>query len=284
MSLLSELNSISPLVKEYAKDVFQTFGLTKEELLEQTRCNIYLAHKNTDTSVKKVVKFYRRCKKSSQRFYNEVAIAKKLKHPNIIIFEEAASFPKHHALIMPYCELGALYNMIGKVPIHISEHYFLQTCSAVKYLHDNFIVHRDIKLDNILVDANQKVYLTDFDMSCTVSWESSIVHNAGGTTGYRAPEMVMSPKGSYDGYKLDVFALGVVLFCLIFEKDVEDLDETSMSYLDMVKTYIWTFPVHFYKNVLECMLEPDPKARWDMRGLIKGLGQASWLAARVSNL
>ncbi|KAI8793155.1 CBL-interacting serine/threonine-protein kinase 16 [Biomphalaria glabrata] len=280
MSQMSNTTSRPPLVKKYSTDVFQTFGLTKEQFLTRTRCEIYLAHKNTDTTQKKIVKFCKRSKACTIRFHTEVAIMKKLKHPNIMVFDEAATFPDHHAIIMPYCEIGALYNMIGKVPLNYSEHYFLQTCSAVKYLHDNFILHRDIKLDNILVDKNHKIYLTDFDMSCTLRPECPTVQNMAGTESYMAPEMVKSPTGSYNGYKLDIYALGVVLFCLIFEKDVTQ----RLDYLTMVKTYIWTFPLHFYKNVLEHMLEPEPDARWDMYSLVSALGQAYWLTDRVKLL
>ncbi|KAH9523826.1 hypothetical protein Btru_047129 [Bulinus truncatus] len=268
-----------PVVEKHTGDVFETFGLIKEELLMKTKSRIYLAHCKENGAVKKVVKLFSKRKNTTRRFYTEVGIMKKLVHPNIMVFLEAGSFPRHHAMTLPYCGQGALYNLIGKISFHMMERYFLQTVSAVKYLHDMNIVHRDIKLDNILVDDGHRIFLTDFDLSCSVVPGCPTVDKRVGTEQYLAPEMVKSPSGSYNGFKLDIYALGVVLFCLLFEKDVEDRED----YLAMVRNYVWVFPVHFYKHILQWMLEEDPDWRWDLPSLISALGKASWLADKVQN-
>ncbi|CAL1549123.1 unnamed protein product, partial [Lymnaea stagnalis] len=125
---------------------------------------IYLAHLKFDKSVKKVVKVFRRDEKSTKRFFNELSLLKSLQHPNVMALEKAGSFSDHHAIIMPYCDGGALYNLIGRMTQEEMEHYFLQMCGGLKYLHSRGIVHRDIKLDNILVSGSQ-IVITDFDMS-----------------------------------------------------------------------------------------------------------------------
>ncbi|KAH9491403.1 hypothetical protein Btru_031261 [Bulinus truncatus] len=265
------------LVREHSKDVFTTFGMTKGQLLMATKNFVYLAHRKENSFEKKVVKIFKRTKNSTRRFHTEVGIMKKLNHHNIMVFEEAGSFPRHHAMILPYCGKGAMYNVIGKTPFHLAEDYFLQIVSAVKYLHGVNIVHRDIKLGNILVDDSHRVFLTDFDLSCSVVPGNPTVERMAGTKQYMAPEMIMSPEGSYDGFKLDIYSLGVVLLCLIFDKDLEDRED----YLDQVITYNWESLGYFYKFVLQSMLEDNPDWRWDIPSLIAALEEAPWLADRV---
>ncbi|CAL1546795.1 unnamed protein product, partial [Lymnaea stagnalis] len=139
--------------------------------------------------VKKVVKVSRRDEKSTKRFFNELSLLKGLQHPNVMAFEKAGSFSDHHAIIMPYCNGGALYNLIGKMTIGEIEDYFLQMCGGLKYLHSRGIVHRDIKLDNILVNGSQ-IVITDFDMSSGIIPGTSLVRHKMGTEPYMAPEMI----------------------------------------------------------------------------------------------
>ncbi|XP_059153410.1 uncharacterized protein LOC131939226 [Physella acuta] len=230
-------------------DMFEILGVRKVETLERTKQKIYLATLEEDPTVKKVLKVFKNTKRSYQAFLLEVRVLEKICHPNVMVYEISMSFPKHNVIGMPYCELGALYNMIGKIGQRQIDHYLLQMCSAVKYLLGQNIVHRDIKLDNILLDAEHHLYITDFDMSC----------------------------------KLDMYALGVVLWCLLFQCDCDEPEET-LDYLKMTKTFVWPFPMLLYKNVLENLLHPDPASRWDISQLIETLGAAAWLAERVQQL
>lgn len=80
-----------------------------------------------------------------------------------------------------------------------------------------------------------------------------------------------------------MYAFGVVLWCLLFARDCDEPEET-LDYLMMTKTFVWSFPMLLYKNVLENLLHPDPVIRWDILKLIETLGTASWLSERVQQL
>ncbi|XP_059153409.1 uncharacterized protein LOC131939225 [Physella acuta] len=263
--------------------MFEIVGVRKVKTLERTKQKIYLATLEEDPTVKKVLKVFKNTKRSYQAFLREVRVLEKICHPNVMVYEISMSFPKHNVIGMPYCELGALYNMIGMIGQRQIDHYLLQMCSAVKYLHGQNIVHRDIKLDNILLDAEHHLYITDFDMSCKVQPGCVLVNRKVGTVPYMAPEMLQNPEGWYDGFKLDMYALGVVLWCLLFQCDCDEPEET-LDYLKMTKTFVWPFPMLLYKNVLENLLHPDPASRWDISQLIETLGEAAWLAERVQQL
>ena len=93
---------------------------------------------------------------------NEIDILKKLDHPNVLKILEFYSTPKAYYIITGYCSKGELYNQITN---RFSEHQlavlFYQVFSGLLYLHSNNIVHRDLKLENILISEIEQDILTD---------------------------------------------------------------------------------------------------------------------------
>ncbi|XP_059175899.1 sperm motility kinase Y-like [Physella acuta] len=259
--------------------VFKCLDLAKVKLLSDTRSKVYLAIEREKPHEKKVVKVFRNTESSFNSFINEIEMVKKLKHPNIMMYDRAVAMPKYNILVMPYCERGGLYKRVGRISQRETDRYFLQMCGAIKYLHGLNIVHRDIKLDNFLLDAQHQLHLTDFEMACRVKPGCPTVHLQMGTLQYMAPEMLAEPEGSYNGFKLDIYALGVALWCILFEKDSQDIED----YLGIARSYTGRYPCIFYKWILENVLHPDPELRWDISQLIQGLCR-SWLEDRAKAL
>lgn len=90
--------------------------------------------------------------------------------------------------------------------------FFKQLCESLKYIHSQGIVHRDLKLDNILIDDRNNLKLIDFGFSICVDKDQKLKIFCG-TPSFMAPEIVQ--KKDYNGFATDIWSLGVILFVML---------------------------------------------------------------------
>lgn len=116
--------------------------------------------------------------------------------------------------LMSNGELIGYIRIGGRLSEQIARLYFLQLIEAVQYLHLKGIVHRDIKAENILLDDEFQLKLSDFGFAAPINGKdgSGHLHTYKGTYRYMAPEIHAAP--GYSGEKVDVFACGVLLFIM----------------------------------------------------------------------
>ena len=123
-----------------------------------------------------------------------------------------------------------LYNYLlrhGAIPIEKVQKIFTQLLGAVIYVHNMSCVHRDLKLENILLDKNENVKLCDFGF--TREYEGKLAHlqTFCGTICYSAPEMLKGEK--YAGEKVDVWSLGIILYALLTGELPFDDDDNMVT-------------------------------------------------------
>lgn len=143
-------------------------------------------------------------------------------------------------IIMSYCQGGDLLNALtecnGGLEMRLVQRIFTELCLAVKYLHDNLIIHRDLKLENILLthsleeikvmannDAerdrylnNNIIQLTDFGLCKEIDNYEELCTARCGSEDYVSPEILMGVP--YDGRLSDSWAMGVILYCLLEDR------------------------------------------------------------------
>lgn len=157
-------------------------------------------------------------KKSVKR---EMKIMEKLDHPNIAKLYEAFESPKQVFLIMEYVNGGSLHGYLKmkpnrQMPELEAKFLWRQVVQAIYYCHQRNVTHRDIKLENILLDETKTVAkLIDFGFSTCIPHERKVKIFCG-TPSYMAPEIVS--KIEYSGPPADIWALGVLLFALLCGK------------------------------------------------------------------
>ncbi|CAO2834335.1 unnamed protein product [Amaranthus hypochondriacus] len=163
------------------------------------------------------VKFIERGHKIDEHVQREIMNHSSLKHPNIIRFKEVLLTPTHLAIVMEYASGGELFERIcnaGRFREDEARFFFQQLISGVSYCHSMQICHRDLKLENTLLDgsAAPRVKICDFGYS-----KSSVLHSqpksAVGTPAYIAPEVLS--KREYDGKIADVWSCGVTLYVML---------------------------------------------------------------------
>lgn len=163
------------------------------------------------------VKFIERGRRIDENVQREIINHRALRHPNIIRFKEVFLTPTHLAIVMEYAAGGELFERIcnaGRFSEDEARYFFQQLISGVSYIHGMEICHRDLKLENTLLDGSPapQLKICDFGYS-----KSSVLHSQPkstvGTPAYIAPE-VLSRK-EYDGKTADVWSCGVTLYVML---------------------------------------------------------------------
>ncbi|XP_040594798.1 uncharacterized protein LOC121137051 [Mesocricetus auratus] len=145
----------------------------------------------------------------------EINIMKSLKHPNIIELLNVFQSRDTTFLVMEHASQGDLFGHIMQQRCLIeseARRLFTQILLAVQYCHNNQIVHRDIKANNILLDCMGNAKLCDFGLAAKVP-PGDLMTDSCGTPLYCAPEVFSGE--AYDGFRADIWSLGVLLFLMV---------------------------------------------------------------------
>ncbi|KAL8179037.1 UNVERIFIED_CONTAM: NUAK SNF1-like kinase 2 [Gekko kuhli] len=145
----------------------------------------------------------------------EIEIMSSLNHPHIIAVHEVFENSSKIVIVMEYASKGDLYDYISerqRLTEQEARHFFRQVVSAVYYCHKNGIVHRDLKLENILLDSNGNIKIADFGLS-NVFQQDRFLQTFCGSPLYASPEIVNGRP--YKGPEVDSWSLGVLLYILI---------------------------------------------------------------------
>ncbi|CAI0422177.1 unnamed protein product [Linum tenue] len=217
------------------------------------------------------VKYIERGSKIDEHVQREIMNHRSLKHPNIIRFKEVLLTPTHLAIVMEYAAGGELFEKIcnaGRFSEDEARFFFQQLISGVSYCHSMQICHRDLKLENTLLDGSPapRLKICDFGYS-----KSAVLHSQPkstvGTPAYIAPE-VLSRK-EYDGKIADVWSCGVTLYVmLVGGYPFEDPDDPR----NFKKTIQRILSVHYSipdyvrvskecKHLLSTIFVADPEKR-----------------------
>merc|ERR1719356_763487 len=154
------------------------------------------------------------------RVFSEIQSLRNLKHAHVISIVDVVEHPDAIVFIVEFAgggELRAYAEKNGPLSEEESRVFFKQIVRAVHYVHSKKIIHRDLKLENILLDKENRCKIVDFGLSDYVSTKERTVTDAG-TEAYLAPEVYNGSSGDADPYKIDVWGLGVILFALAHGK------------------------------------------------------------------
>ncbi|XP_035855992.1 serine/threonine-protein kinase DCLK2 isoform X4 [Sander lucioperca] len=218
-----------------------------------------------------------KCTGKEHLIENEVAVLRKVKHPNIIMLIEEVDTPSELYLVMELVKGGDLFDAItssAKYTERDAGVMVYNLAGALKYLHSTNIVHRDIKPENLLVfeypDGTKSLKLGDFGLATVVEGP---LYTVCGTPTYVAPEIISE---SGYGLKVDIWAAGVITYILLcgfppFRSESnlqEDLfEQILMGQLDFPSPY-WDNITDSAKELIGKMLQVNAEARYTAQDIL----------------
>ncbi|KAJ8686677.1 hypothetical protein QAD02_022471 [Eretmocerus hayati] len=198
------------------------------------------------------------------KVYREVEIMKQLKHPHIVKLYQVMETDYLLYMVCEYVSNGEIFDYIkryGRMDEPSARSVFAQIVSAVEYCHSTGVAHRDLKIENLLLDAHMNVKLADFGFSNRFA-PGEMLSTYCGSPPYAAPEVFRGKL--YDAPAIDVWSMGVVLFVLVcgalpFDgSTLQTLRERVLSGRFRVPYFVTTD----CENLIRKMLVLDPTKRY----------------------
>lgn len=262
---------------------------------------------STQVAVKIIRKEKLNDKTRLEKVNREVRILQGLDHPNIVRLHEMVETDRTMGIVLEYAPCGELFNFILNQRYLKDQHakrLFAQLVSAVGYLHKKGIIHRDLKLENLLLDRNHNIIVTDFGFAnrfdpndelgeqieanlhdrkfvgkyklaepdANQMRRGDLMATSCGSPCYAAPELVISD-GIYTGRKVDVWSIGVILYAMLagylpYDDDPRNPDGDNInllySYISETDLKFPDYVTPHARDLLKRILKPNPRIRADL--------------------
>eukprot|EP00929_Paragymnodinium_shiwhaense_P087318 TRINITY_DN47541_c0_g1_i1.p1 TRINITY_DN47541_c0_g1~~TRINITY_DN47541_c0_g1_i1.p1 ORF type:complete len:1263 (+),score=275.36 TRINITY_DN47541_c0_g1_i1:85-3873(+) len=158
----------------------------------------------------------RRVAEAKKCLRQEVSVLKRLNgHANVIQLFEVIETSQHVVLVMEFAAGGDLLKYVRqrrRLSEQCSQDFFRQLMEGIEYMHGLSVVHRDIKLENLLLDSFGCLKIADFGVAVMAA-ANTILSDQCGTPSYVAPEIVL--EGGYEGFPVDIWSAGIVLYAML---------------------------------------------------------------------
>eukprot|EP00127_Corallochytrium_limacisporum_P007211 Clim_evm84s243 gene=Clim_evmTU84s243 len=209
-------------------------------------------------------------KTSARKLFREVRIMKMLNHPNVVKLYEVIDTTKELFLVLEYCSGGEVFDYLvahGKMKERDARKYFRQILAGVAYCHSMHVIHRDLKAENLLLDADMNIKVADFGFSNNFEWDGKL-NTWCGSPPYAAPELFQGKE--YVGPEVDIWSLGVILYVLSCGSLPFDGDTLSKL---RARVVAGKFKIPFYmstdcERLIKSMLVTDNSKRLSMKQLL----------------
>ncbi|WVN89881.1 uncharacterized protein L203_105111 [Cryptococcus depauperatus CBS 7841] len=262
-------NAYQELAKELESDKVKVVGgYTLGRVIgEGAYGSVHLAtHRltGTRTAIKKIPKSF------TPQLTREIHHHRRLHHPHIVHLYEIIATELHIWLVTELCSGGELFDYLverGRMLEGEARRLFGELAVAVGWMHRQGVVHRDLKLENVLLDGELKIKLGD--LGFVREWQRGrLMDTYCGTTGYASPEMLSCRK--YLGVETDIWSLGIILYILLCGGlPFDDDDERVMKELIQKGKYQepdWLSEEA--KDLIRGMLMHDPAQRLSIENIL----------------
>ncbi|GAA5917827.1 hypothetical protein JCM8208_000784, partial [Rhodotorula glutinis] len=205
--------------------------------------------------------------KTKSKLFAEIKIHQAMQHPNIIAFESCFEDEGNVYMQLELCSNGSLLDLL-RVRKRYSEpearFYLTQLVGACDYMHANSVIHRDLKLGNLMLDSNMDLRVGDFGLAALVKFPGERKKTICGTPNYIAPEILFDSKGGHS-FEVDIWSIGVILYTLLIGRPPFQTKDVKNIYRK-IRDNAYTFPADHALSpesldLISWILNPTPTSR-----------------------
>ena len=239
-----------------------TFGIVKLAQDKKTKEKV---------AIKILEKKKIKTEEDKRRVQTEIEILQKMSHINVIKAKKILKDSENIYIMMEYCEKGELFHYIEKEICLSNDEaacYFYQLINGLEYIHQKGIVHRDLKLENLLLSKTNLLKIIDFGLSSYYD-SNKLLSTPCGSLCYASPELLSGQK--YDGILIDIWSVGVILYAMLCGYLPFDDENHGMLYKRIINTEL-DIPEHLEEDsvdMLRKILVNEPKKRITIKEIKK---------------
>ncbi|KAF9479342.1 Pkinase-domain-containing protein [Pholiota conissans] len=223
---------------------------------------------------KVVTKSSLKTKKAKTKLYAEIKIHRSLEHPNIVNFQECFEDEDNVYMTLELCPSGSLMDMLRRRRRFTepeSRFFMVQLIGACHYMHTHQVIHRDLKLGNLFLDANMNVKVGDFGLAALIENPGERKKTICGTPNYIAPEVLFDTANGHS-FEVDTWSIGVILYTLVIGRPPFQTKDVKAIY-KRIRDNEYEFPTErvissAVQNLIQQILTPDPSQRPSLHEIV----------------
>ncbi|GJJ15054.1 hypothetical protein Clacol_009329 [Clathrus columnatus] len=223
--------------------------------------------KGVRCAIKVITKSSLKTKKAKTKLYAEIKIHRSLTHPNVVKFNECFEDEENVYMTLELCENGSLMDMLRRRRRFTepeARFFLVQLIGACHWMHTHQVIHRDLKLGNLLLDARMNVKVADFGLAALIENPGERKKTICGTPNYIAPEVLFDTTNGHS-FEVDTWSIGVILYTLIVGRPPFQTKDVKEIY-KRIRDNQYEFPTdrQVCSNVralIQQILTTDPQAR-----------------------
>lgn len=202
--------------------------------------------------------------KTQQKLHTEIAIHKRMKHKYIVNFMRTFRDRFYVYMLLEKCDHGTLMDLlkVRRFTVPETQYVMLQCLAAMQYMHDQCVIHRDLKPGNIMLDSELNVKIGDFGLAAELQYDGERKRTICGTPNYIAPEII-DHKSHGHSYEVDTWSLGVILYTLLVGQPPFQMEDVESTY-KRIRQCRYDFPASVPENARDLItriLQSSPSHR-----------------------
>ncbi|KAH9970178.1 kinase-like domain-containing protein [Lactifluus volemus] len=230
--------------------------------------------RNNHLACKVVTKSSLKTKKAKTKLYAEIKIHKALAHSNIVRFVDCFEDEENVYMTLELCPNGSLMSMLHRRRVFTepeARFFMIQLIGACHYMHTHQVIHRDLKLGNLFLDADMNIKVGDFGLAALIESPGERKKTICGTPNYIAPEVLFDTANGHS-FEVDTWSIGVILYTFVVGRPPFQTKDVKEVY-QRIRDNQYEFPPHRdvsldARELVQQILTPNPQERPSLHNIL----------------